>query len=334
MTPSPFRRFLALAAISAFPLLSVGNAASSELSVYHVGNSLTGDLLAEGRGQNGYEALLGAGASYAYDLRFGEPLRVAADNPLTTFASRPGGTSLGEELATGAYAQVVLQPWNNPVTPATAGFTASTYEQELAAFRSLAGLAREARSNVELFLYATWSDTGQVDLFAEGTTRAEGSAEVLARWNRPAIAATDPFYASAAVYEQFAEDLRTGDSENAGLDITVINAGQLFADLIEDDNGIEASDLYRDGLHASRLGRYAAGYLAATTLLEDEPLLALPSLYTTQGDADFVTTVPVTEAQAQIVRAAAVLVVPEPGSVAMALAAAPLLLLRRRRAAA
>ena len=262
--------------------------------VYLIGNSLTQDLLSEpdhdatgadAAAGSGFGALLGGGRTHGASLRWGQPLRAAAEDP-------PRG------LRGGGHAQVVLQPWSAPVLgDGTATEPVSTYAQERAAFAGLARLAAPAR----VFLYATWADAGETD---------RGSDAVLRRWARPFAGEGAPFYASGPVYERLEADLAAD-----GLRPAVIPAGAVFAELIAADNGIGAAELMRDGLHASRLGRYAAAATAAAVMMGADPAeLPLPGYYTLSGPVGGSPSPPVTAAQAEAVRSAVsrVLAAPAP----------------------
>ena len=168
----------------------------------------------------------------------------------------------------------------------TAAEPVSTYAQERDAVLSLAAAAAPA----EAFLHAVWADAGETD---------RDSAEVLRRWNRPFAGEDAPFFASGPVYDRLARDLAAED-----LEVTVIPRGRVFARLVAGDNGIGAAELMRDGLHASRLGRYAAAATAAAVLTGADPQrLPLPAYFTGSGPVGGSASPPVTPAQAEAVRA-------------------------------
>ncbi len=108
----------------------------SDISVYHIGNSLTQDA----RG-GGLEAL--TGFTHQYHIQCGSSLTQSLDNP-NPCVNRPGEDIRWDLADLESYDALVLQPHTN-----------NTWQEELDAAVSFASLAPD----VELFVYGTWGTT-------------------------------------------------------------------------------------------------------------------------------------------------------------------------------
>ena len=141
---------------------------ASEISVYHIGNSLTQDARAGG---GGLEEL--TGFTHEYHVQCGSSLTLTLDNP-NPCVNRPGEDIRWDLADLESYDALVLQPHTN-----------NTWQEELDAAVSFASLAPD----VELFVYATW-----------GTTTAGD-------WNRSFDGANERLGQHLAGYEWFIEQL-------------------------------------------------------------------------------------------------------------------------------
>ncbi len=109
---------------------------ASEISVYHIGNSLTQDARA-----GGLEDL--TGFTHEYHIQCNASLTMTHDNP-NPCVNRPGEDIRWDLADLESYDALVLQPHST-----------NTWQEELDAAVSFASLAPD----VELFVYATWGTT-------------------------------------------------------------------------------------------------------------------------------------------------------------------------------
>lgn len=114
-------------------------AVATDISVYHIGNSLTQDARA-----GGLEDL--TGFTHEYHIQCNASLTMTLDNP-SPCVNRAEDVRWDEADLT-SYDALVLQP-----------FTSNTWQEELDAAVSFAELAPD----VELFVYATWGVTSAGD---------------------------------------------------------------------------------------------------------------------------------------------------------------------------
>lgn len=228
-------------------------AAAAPLNVYSIGNSLTVDL----RASSGVEDLSRNEArpiSHDYHPRCGSSLTgIVANITQTCVPSFAFGT-FSEAFSPAApwtIDVVTLQPFYGP-----------TIRQEVAAARSLIETIRasDAGRASRILIYATWP--------------SQSDGPLLQAWAREDITLDSPFRPSRKSYDLFLDAVQEFEP-NAAL----VPAGHAWVAVAEEltsqsvFNGISAStDLYRDDIHASNLGRYVAGLAAYATIYDKSPV--------------------------------------------------------------
>lgn len=228
-------------------------AAAAPLNVYSIGNSLTVDLRANG----GVEFLSRNEArpiSHDYHPRCGSSLTgIVANITQTCVPSFAFGTfsEAFSPAAPWSIDVVTLQPFYGP-----------TIRQEVAAARSLIETIRasDAGRDSRILIYATWP--------------SQSDGPLLQAWAREDITLDSPFRPSRKSYDLFLDAVQEFEP-NAAL----VPAGHAWVAVAEEltsrgaFNGISAiTDLYRDDIHASNLGRYVAGLAAYATIYEKSPV--------------------------------------------------------------
>ena len=240
-------------AVSCLSAALARSAAGAPLNVYSIGNSLTVDLRASG-GVEFFSRNEPRPISHDYHARCGSSLTgIVANITETCVASFAFGTfsEAFSPAASWTIDAVTLQPFYGP-----------TIRQEVAAARSLIETIRasDAGRNSRILIYATWP--------------SQSDGPLLQAWAREDITLDSPFRPSRKSYDLFLDAVQEFEP-NAAL----VPAGHAWVAVAEElaspdaFNGISGStDLYRDDIHASNLGRYVAGLAAYATIYEKSPV--------------------------------------------------------------
>lgn len=238
---------------------------AAPFNIYSVGNSLTADLRASG----GVELLsqaAGRQVVHDYHVRCGSSLTGIVANMMHTCVPSLSFGNLNEAFASEApwiIDAVTLQP-----------FYGATIRQEAAAARTILEAIRgsDAGRNSRILVYATWPSTSHGSI---GETWADAD-----------VSLDSQFVPSQRAYEIFLAAIREFEP-NASL----IPAGHAWVTIAEasDTLGVFAgvsgsSDLYRDSIHASNLGRYVAGLVTYSSIFgEPAPSVTIPWQYGLNG---------------------------------------------------
>jgi len=231
-------RLAQAAACVAFVVLAGGSGLRAELMTYHVGNSLTAQLLGP-NWDSRFQALTQVEGSDA--IRIGNDIR--PNQNLTSFVAQPdpGGSTAGhypEAFASSTLDALFLEPWYN-----------ATVRQEAAAASELVRQLRlnPANSHTRVLVYSTWGAHSQAVPFRES-------------WSRTDVDLDSPFFPNALAVDLFMQELRRTVPETE-----LIPAGRVFYEIAdrlqkgETVPGIPSfDDLYADSVHPTNAGAYVA----------------------------------------------------------------------------
>jgi len=258
-------RFSALLIALALSLWLPQRIVAAPFNIYSVGNSLTVDLRASG----GVELLsqaAGRQVVHDYHVRCGSSLNGIVANMMDTCLP-----SLSFGNLTAAFASEV--PWTIDVVTLQP-FYADSIRQEVAAARTILQAIRgsNAGRNSRILVYATWPSTLNGPI---GET-----------WANANVSLDSPFVPSQRAYEIFLAAIREFEP-NASL----IPAGHAWVTIAEASETLGAfagvsgsSDLYRDSIHASNLGRYVAGLVTYSAIFgEPSSSATIPWQYSING---------------------------------------------------
>ena len=225
---------------------------AAPLNVYSIGNSLTADLRAAG----GIEFLSSAETRpmvHDYHVRCGSSLSGIVANITQTCIPPLAFGTLTEAFAADATSPidvVTLQP-----------FYGATIRQEVAAARTIIDTVRasDAGRDARILVYATWP--------------AQADGPLHQAWASQDASLDSLFRPSRKSYEIFLDAVRQFEPA-----ASLIPAGHAWVAIAEASatpgsfsgvNGV--TDLYRDDVHASNLGRYAAGLATYASLYGKSP---------------------------------------------------------------
>jgi|GEM_PF-4909823 len=283
-----------------FLLISAPKNSIAELVTYHIGNSLTGNLIVPNRLPELAASGIQEPWTVGYQIRPGNSLTTMHATPVQAgdIITAPG--SWPQHFASVQYDALVLQPFNGP-----------TIRQEVQAAQQFISDFRgnSTNANSRVLIYAIW---------ASNTV----AAPFQTTWNRQDFTLDSPFVPSALTYSLFMQELRIA-VPNAEL----IPAGHVFnavLDRVNSPGGLpgltNANQLIGDTIHATNAGGYLAGLAAYSVLYGASPIgLEYTAGYSNPNFGYVLpsTAVPIVQEIARDVLSA----VPEPNSVFMVILA-------------
>lgn len=224
----------------------------ADVVTYHIGNSLTGDLLGPNYNTRLTVLSQAEGANAIVNQQ-----DIRANQPLTHFVNVPipvGSTAIhyGAAFANTKLDALFLQPWYN-----------ATIRQEA---NSAVALIQQMRlnpdnANTRVLIYSTWGGDSQAYPFLD-------------TWNLTGLTLDSNFVPSALAVDLFMQEVRKSVPT-----VELIPAGLVFYEIgLRLRNGqtlpgIPAfENLYRDSVHSSNAGAYAAGLAAYTVLYGKSPV--------------------------------------------------------------
>lgn len=238
---------------------------AAPLNVYSIGNSLTVDLRASG-GLEFFASAEGRPVVHGYHVRCGSSLTGIVANITQTCVAPLGFGSLTEAFAAEATSTidvVTLQP-----------FYGATIRQEVAAARTIIDAIRasEAGRDARILIYATWP--------------SQSDGPLHETWTTVDVSLDSDFQPSERSYAIFLDAVREFEPQ-----ASLIPAGHAWVAIAEASEtpgsfaGVSGmSDLYRDDVHASNLGRYVAGVAAYSALFAGAvTTAAVPWQYSLNG---------------------------------------------------
>jgi hypothetical protein len=236
------------------------------LSFYHIGNSLSTDsqpYASQVMGQS-----LGMEFFAGYHLKSASTMRDIWNDPTTTatFLTNPGPT-WEVPLSGREWDALVLQPHNK---------TGNTQQVDVTYAQKFVDYARSAGKNEGM----------QVYMFSTYPSQTEGWGN----WTSPyASGPNQPATHRRAYFENVASNLTTV----LGEEVHIIPAGDVLHRIIQEiaagtvPNLDATSDLYRDPIHLSNMGRLASACTVFATITGRSPV-GLPTMTWTEGSADTV----------------------------------------------
>ena len=246
-------------------------------TTYHIGNSLTWDLLNGGRLLTGASAA-GLTMDSGYHICCGRPLNYMLNNPESVCVDPTSYGMYTEALPGYAWDAVTLQPHSG----------ASPQEEYLAA----KNLILSSVDTDRFYLYATWP---------------QDVVDYSAQWyDTSPIEPDAPLVRNALTFEWIYEQL-VNDPELADKSIYMIPAGYVLAEIDQRMKSGEipgysgAQDLYRDPIHLNNLGRYAVGHTLLSVLSKQNPV-SFPVIVGYEQRLDVVTDLELTDTYEQAVR--------------------------------
>jgi hypothetical protein len=287
---------------------------------YGVGNSLLADSYIHINSLSAFAAARGHTHASGYHIVSGASLRNIWDQSVnntwgTTYGSSPSryDNALAQE-----WDQFILEPYqDSAATEVTAAVKFIDFSQ-----------SNRANQDARYLVFAPWAGMGAIG----GSTYAEV-------WNAPYSGGDSGQARSAAYHANILDSLRFA---KAGLEIDMIPSGHVFALVDERARAGEipgltdGSQLYRDELHAGRVGMYLSALTYYATLYKEDPRgLPIHSDYTLALPTQSVVVTPqmapaLQQAVYDVVFGNPQLTgVPEPTSLAL-VAGAGILALRRR----
>lgn len=247
------RTTILIALVALWPSLGpVHVVSAAPLNVYSIGNSLTADLRASG-GVEFLSSAEGRPVVHDYHVRCGSSLSGIVANIAQTCVAPLAFGTLTEAFAADATLPidvVTLQP-----------FYGATIRQEVAAARTIIDTIRasDAGRDARILVYATWP------------TQADGPLHQA--WASEDASLDSPFRPSRKSYEIFLDAIRQFEPT-----ASLIPAGHAWVAIAEASAtpgsfaGVYGvTDLYRDDVHASNLGRYVAGLATYASLYGKSP---------------------------------------------------------------
>lgn len=264
----------------------------AELMTYHIGNSLTAQLL----GPN-WTARLADLSRVEGSNRISNQNDIRANQPLTSFVQTPvpagsTATHYPTAFANNHFDALFIQPWYN-----------ATVRQEVA---SAAELVRQLRLNpanadTRVLVYATWGVHTETQSFLDTWVRTDQTLD-------------SPYVPSARAVSLFMEELRKSVPS-----AELIPAGQVFyeiGDRLRNGQtlpGLPAfENLYADAVHPTNAGAYAACLATYTVLYGKSPIgLGYPAQML---DANWGYVLPTEGILPMQTLVNEVILVPEPGS--------------------
>lgn len=305
----------------AVSLISVSSVAfGADITSYHIGNSLTWDMLCGGLPT--MPAAHGDSLSVGYHIRSSAYLDYTVNNPSDTSITPPAPYgNFANALPNYHWNDVTIQPYKGWPNGSTLG-------TDIAAVNSFMTLTHSnpANSDTRFFIYAAWPD---ISLASSDPTQYQS------QWLRSSTKVSSQ---ATILSRDYFLDLYSS-LHDAGTDIRMIPAGEvLFAIDQKMRNGeipgfTSVSALYRDDYHLNDLGRHVVACTAYATMFDQDPT----------GMAYTSTTTPATSAQLAALESTAWNVVvangsytgvPEPTSaVVIGIFGLPMIIGRRRRSA-
>ncbi|MCA9131728.1 MAG: hypothetical protein KDA45_01170 [Planctomycetales bacterium] len=216
---------------------------------FGVGNSLTWDMLLAGAFDSTTTGQSSV-SSTGYHIRCNSSLTATLANP-SEVCVEPSAAGLYSQALGNRLDNLFLQP-----------FYGATARQEIDSVKQFVDLARSNTANGEMsvYIYATWGQNTVADPFLD-------------TWKNHVAALDDPFVPSVSSYDLVVSTLKA-----EGYDVGLIPAGHTFAAITEAmNNGLTIeglatpNDLYRDTIHASNAGKYAAALAAFSAVYGVDP---------------------------------------------------------------
>lgn len=277
---------LVAALVAAAPIVPEARAATPDLAVYHVGNSVTDTLNYTGLGQ--LVAQANGGYAYGRHIIPGAPLEWTWNHPNDGFTEAPYG-SYSTALPNHTWNAVTLQPFDRQLTQPDGWGDRET----IARYVNLA-VQNPANKATQFYVYSRWP-------------RREDQAgggfkpfDFRAKWDRTYTGGWDNTNETRDYFKKLLAGVRTDAAGKLDKQVRLVPVGDVLYELDKRAKAgqitglTSVEQLYGDGIHFGNLGSFVVGSTFFATLYKQSPVgqavpaawLTINAQYTSGGNFD------------------------------------------------